>query len=207
MGVVAAIAIPNLMSARVSANESAAIATMRSIASAQEQFKAIAVVDMDHDDHGEYGYIGEMSGAVPLRGSKDRLTRPLLAPHFQEVQDGVCIRSGYVFRVDLPGPGGMPLPEGMRGGAGSRVLPDAAEAGWVVYAWPLDLGSTGKRAFVLDESGDLYSTANEGDLQRYTGLDHMPAGDAAYLTSNSNRERGTRSVRRGRDGAIWMKEY
>ncbi|HIE69820.1 MAG TPA: prepilin-type N-terminal cleavage/methylation domain-containing protein, partial [Planctomycetes bacterium] len=42
IAIIAAIAIPKLLSARISANESAAIATLRSIAAAQQQFQASA---------------------------------------------------------------------------------------------------------------------------------------------------------------------
>ncbi|MEZ6020606.1 MAG: prepilin-type N-terminal cleavage/methylation domain-containing protein [Planctomycetota bacterium] len=40
IAVIAAIAIPKLMSARISANENAAIATLRTIAGAQQQLQA-----------------------------------------------------------------------------------------------------------------------------------------------------------------------
>ncbi|MFN0008549.1 MAG: prepilin-type N-terminal cleavage/methylation domain-containing protein, partial [Planctomycetota bacterium] len=67
IAIIAAIAIPRLMSARLSANEAAAISTLRSITSAQAQLQSSAAIDTDADGAGEYGYFGELSGVDPLR--------------------------------------------------------------------------------------------------------------------------------------------
>ena len=69
IAIIASIAIPQLMSARLSANESAAIATLRSISSAQAQLQSSGAIDTDADGGGEYGYFGELAGAQPLRVS------------------------------------------------------------------------------------------------------------------------------------------
>ena len=45
IAIIAAIAIPNLLAARLSANETAAIATLRNIVSAQAQFQQSAKAD------------------------------------------------------------------------------------------------------------------------------------------------------------------
>ena len=74
----------------------------------------------------------------------------------------------------------------------------------MTYAWPVEAGASGRRAFVIDESGEVFVTENE--KQGYSGLAGRPAGDAAYLSANNNRNRGIRSVRRGRDGGLWLKE-
>ena len=49
IAIIASIAIPKLMSARISANENAAIATLRSIASAQAQIESACAIDTDAD--------------------------------------------------------------------------------------------------------------------------------------------------------------
>jgi len=51
---------PNLLAARLSANETAAVATLRNIISAQAQFKG-AKADTDNDGTGEYGGFVELS--------------------------------------------------------------------------------------------------------------------------------------------------
>ena len=63
IAIIASIAIPKLMSARISANENAAIATLRSIASAQAQLQSSCAIDTDADGGGEYGFFGEIGRA------------------------------------------------------------------------------------------------------------------------------------------------
>ena len=53
IAIIAAIAIPNLLAARLSANETAAVATLRNIISAQAQFQQGAKADTDNDGTGE----------------------------------------------------------------------------------------------------------------------------------------------------------
>ena len=67
IAIIASIAIPNLLSARLNANESAAIATLKNISSSQSQCQASGVVDANNNGAGEYGYFGELSGAVGVR--------------------------------------------------------------------------------------------------------------------------------------------
>src|SRR5438876_875707 len=62
IAIIAAIAIPNLLAARLSANETAAVATLRNIISAQAQFQQGAKADTDNDGTGEYGGFIELSG-------------------------------------------------------------------------------------------------------------------------------------------------
>ncbi len=68
IAIIAAIAIPNLLSARLNSNETAAIATLRNIISAQAQFQSTARADVNNNGVGEYGSFGELSGSVGVRG-------------------------------------------------------------------------------------------------------------------------------------------
>jgi len=67
IAIIASIAIPNLLSARLSANETAAIATLRNIVSAQAQVQSQGAIDVDVDGIGEHGWFSEMAGAHNLR--------------------------------------------------------------------------------------------------------------------------------------------
>jgi type IV pilus assembly protein PilA len=67
IAIIAAIAIPKLLSARISANENAAIATLRSIAAGQQQFQASSAIATDADGGGEFAFFGELSGGTPMR--------------------------------------------------------------------------------------------------------------------------------------------
>ena len=75
IAIIASIAIPNLLSARLNANESAAIATLKNISSGQSQCQASGVIDTNSNGSGEYGYFGELSGRTKgkgRRGEKER---------------------------------------------------------------------------------------------------------------------------------------
>lgn len=188
LAIIASIAIPNLVAARASANEKAAIATLRSINSAQLQFQAQAHNDNDADGEGEYGYFGEMAALIPPRvngaQAADVIEPPSLSGAFQNVQDnglgtGVVTRSGYVFQMFLPGAGGAPVPEDAAGGPGAGAVDDnLAETLWCCYAWPATKDTTGTRVFVVNQTGDILATDNA--VQDYSGPDLGPAGVAAY---------------------------
>jgi len=106
IAIIAAIAIPNLLAARLSANETAAIATPRDIISAEAQFQQSAKTDTDNDGTGEYGGFLEMSGGgVGRLGSV--LSPPVLSGAFRVLNvAGEVSRSGYFFRPYLPDAGG-----------------------------------------------------------------------------------------------------
>ncbi len=205
IAIVASIAIPKLMSARISANENAAIATLRSIASAQAQIQSASAIDTDADGGGEYAYFGELAGVAPLRfydpGVPGQslgvdptlvLDPAILPTAFGEIQDdgtdGVVERSGYYYKMFLPAAGPAPfdgVPESnVANVGGAAALPgaDSCEILWACYAWPVESGSTGNRAFFINQEGDLLQTLNTGNNVPlfYDGFTSIPAFDAAY---------------------------
>ena len=110
IAIIAAIAIPNLLAARLSANETAAVATLRNIISAEAQFQQTAKADTDNDGTGEYGGFLEMSG-----GAAGRMSAVLRRRHETTKSD------------PRPSAGGGPRKE--RGGAralGTLTTSDAA---------------------------------------------------------------------------------
>lgn len=181
IAIIASIAIPNLLSARVGANETSAIATLRNIASAQAQFQGSSKCDQDTDGEGEYGFFAELSGLLAPRGAATVITPPVLSGIFQNINNGMVTKSGYVFQMHLPGPAGVPVAEAAAGGlGGGAVDDDLCEGVWVAYAWPAVNQSTGNRAFVVNQSGDVLATDNTGATQAYSGTTSVPAGIAAF---------------------------
>jgi prepilin-type N-terminal cleavage/methylation domain-containing protein len=82
IAIIAAIAIPNLMESRVTANEAAASASLKSgVFPGQVQFQSGAYQDADADNVGEYGTLGALAGLVRTnkieRGSIHLLQGPL----------------------------------------------------------------------------------------------------------------------------------
>lgn len=168
--------------ARIRANESAAIATLRSIASAQAQLQSSAAIDVDGDGGGEYGFLGEMAGAAILRGRTEPLYPAVLSSSFGDVsRDGIVTRSGYCFRVFLPGLSSDGRADGVHQGSATSPSTDNAEILWAAYAWPTSCGKTGARAFFMNQEGDLRETDNAD--RRYDGEGHAPAFDAAFSAS------------------------
>ncbi|MDP6761566.1 MAG: type II secretion system protein [Planctomycetota bacterium] len=218
VAIIASIAIPKLMSARLSANESAAIATLRSLSSAQAQVQSASAIDTDADGGGEYAYFGELSGADELRVSNggvpaagtdgvDELQPAVLSAAFGNVNNSNVTRSGYVFQIFLPTSGNTPtgLAEATGGGAGSSFPdPDNGEILWCAYAWPLDAGNTGNRAFFINQEGDLTSTANRG-ASAYSGNasgSTTPGYDAAYTASDMSSAMAIGAA--GTDTNVWV---
>jgi len=190
IAIIASIAIPNLLSARLNANESAAIATLKNISSSQSQCQASGVIDDNNNGAGEFGYFGELSGAQPVRANggisaTERIDPPVLSAAFGNVQSSRVVRSGYVFQMYLPGPGGTFVAEAATGGATAGAINAAlAEVMWCCYAWPTSYGNSGKRAFFVNQSGDVLSCRNS--TQQYSGTTSVPlAGTAAFVGSGA----------------------
>jgi prepilin-type N-terminal cleavage/methylation domain-containing protein len=215
IAIIASIAIPKLMSARISANENAAIATLRSIASAQAQLQSSCAIDTDADGGGEYGFFGELAGTADMRvfdlasGDPAILGGAILDPailptafgNVEQDAGGQCVvaRAGYYFTIYLPDATAagdiQAIPEtgavGVGGSAGAP-FPDSnnCEVIWACYAWPIEPESTGNRAFFINQEGDLLQTLNNtGAAQTivlYQGLVSVPAFDAAMDVSGAS---------------------
>ena len=212
IAIIASIAIPNLLSARLNANESACIATLKNISSSQAQCQASGAIDANNNGAGEYGFFGELSGAVGVRDSTgnpsptERISPPVLSGAFGNVNGSRVIRSGFVFQMYLPNNVATAVPEAATGGVGAAA-PDPAQAEvlWMCYAWPSSRGNSGKRCFFINQSGDVLSTKNLAATQLYTGTTNPPNPNAAFLFGSSGSMSSTvASNASGLDNAIWI---
>jgi len=226
IAIIAAIAIPRLMSARLSANEAAAISTLRSITSGQAQLQSSAAIDTDADGAGEYGYFGELSGIDPLRVASgtppapaagtvgtDELVPSILSTAFGNVTasgfggGGAVQRQGYTFQMWLPAAtaaGVVPgVPEAATGGAGAMPDPNNGELLYCVYAWPADYNKTGNRAFFTNQEGDLLQCLNRS-LTPYDGTIKMPNFGEAFVTATDMGSALRIGTAGGNDNTIWV---
>ncbi|HMS15482.1 MAG TPA: DUF2950 family protein [Planctomycetota bacterium] len=189
IAIIAAIAVPNLLSSRLAANESNAIATLRNLVSSQAQFQTTGAMDDDQDGAGEYGGWGELSGLSLLNGRAGGngiaavLNPPILATTFQNVDaNGRVDKSGYLFRIFLPDAAGAPQPEAAGGGANAAWDADNCEFLWSCYGYPKEVGTTGNRAFFVNQRGEIVQTRM--DAVQYsqaadpTGLEALDAAGA-----------------------------
>jgi prepilin-type N-terminal cleavage/methylation domain-containing protein len=182
IAIIAAIAIPNLLAARLSANETAAIATLRNIISAQAQFQQSGKADTDDDGTGEYGGFIELSGAAPGRMAAV-LVPAVLSGSFKVLNaNGEVSRSGYFFRMYLPDAAGAAVGEPQVGYADNGSLGgDLAETTWCCYAWPVNYNQSGNRTFFTNQGGDVVQTEDSN----YSGTGAGPAGDAAFQVAGT----------------------
>ena len=217
IAIIASIAIPKLMAARVSANESAAISTLRSISSAQAQIQSSGAIDTDLDGGGEYAFFGEMSGVAFMRVSNggpafapvagavvDILNPSVLSAAFGTVNAaGTVSRSGYNFQVFLPAPGAAPVAGVVEAGAAAAPIttgPNNCEVLWCAYAWPLNDNQTGNRVFFINQEGDLMQTQNRLAAP-YSGA-VGPAFSAAYTLADMSSRLANGVV--GIDTQVWV---
>ena len=197
-----AVALPKLLQSRIASNESDAVETLRIIWQAEMKLRSSQVIDVDDDAHGEFGTLAELSGAAPPRGHEQ--ASPFLEPSFAPDKNGVVAHGGYLFRVDLPSKSGGGVST-IDPGVPSQVATDLAEQDFLGYAWPVDPPTTGSRVFVIDASGTIFFTKNEGDQQHYCAA-HAPPFEASQLRDPADKVKGVTMVRRGRDDGIWLQE-
>lgn len=140
VGIVAAIAIPSLLRARVSANESVAIGSLRTIVSAEESYRSA-----------NGGYADELECLV--EPTQCIPGYPAVSPSFLDSSLLAEHRSGYeyVFVPGSPAP-----PEVVQEGQVSETSMES----WALVAVPLQPGQSGIRAFCADMSGALCVTAD-----------------------------------------------
>ena len=216
IAIIAAIAIPNLLAARLSANETSAISTLRNLTSCQGQFQAGAKCDIDNDGTGEFGVFRELSGAAAIRtdatglntGAGNRvLNPPVLSGAFRTLNaNGEVSRSGYLFKVFLPNGtgGGVSEPQGSTAAfVNGPIGQDLAETTWCSYAWPASFGNSGNRSFFVNQSGDI--TGTESSTYTATGVMTSANASRAFLGSTVNGNiTGQQAIgTRARDGNLW----
>jgi len=97
IAIIAAIALPQLLRQRITANETAAIGVLKTILSAQTGFKSGSCVDADADGIPEYGTLAQLN--APPNGG------PAFIPN--HLTDGVA--NGYTYTVAFAGAGGANL--------------------------------------------------------------------------------------------------
>jgi len=215
IAIIAAIAIPNLLSARLNANETAAIATLRTISTAQAQFQQRAKADVDNDGVGEFGFLRELSAATDVRdsadgdyngGSSNVLNPAALSAGFSvRANDHEVGRSGYLFHMLLVGVGGVGVSEhNLDNIHNGPIDTDLAETTWCIYAFPSNYSTSGTRTFFCNQTGDITFT----DDSAYEGKDAVKhdSGGAAFTTAGSSLASITGNVAIGtigRDGNQW----
>ncbi len=137
IGVVAAIAVPGLVRARISANEASAIGSLRAINSAEAAYASSA---------GNVGHAILLATlAAPCPGSADGFISPDLGAD-------PAIKSGYTISL-APDADRKPGPDDCNG--------TPTEQGYYAAAVPITAGLTGSRGFATDAPTSIWQS-NDG---------------------------------------------
>ena len=133
IGIIAAIAIPGLLRARMSGNEASAIGSMRAIGSAQASYSAGAA---------QGGYAITLAVlATPCPGS----TQGFIS---SDLSTDPSIKSGYTIAL-AAGAGSQPLTAVDCNGV-------AGNSAYYATAVPVTVGTTGGRGFATDAGGSVW---------------------------------------------------
>jgi len=135
--IIAAIAIPNLLRARMAANESSAAGSLRSINTADATFQTTY-------GHNFAPSLTALGGPVPAAGTVAPCTAADLID--QTLGQDPAVKSGYTFAYT----GGAADP-GDNGANGTPVCNSVLS--YTITAIPLTVGGTGNRSFFTDETG------------------------------------------------------
>ena len=138
IGIIAAIAVPGLLRARMSGNEASAIGSLRAINSAESTFASSC-------GQGGYADTLEMLGTPPT-GSNSAFISPDIAT---SLTGATVDKSGY--RVGM-GVGGTVAVAGATSCNGALPV----FAGYTAIADPVTPGSTGSRYFASDSRGTIF---------------------------------------------------
>ena len=138
IGIIAAIAVPGLLRARMSGNEASAIGSLRAINSSQQAFSSSCA-------NGFYSPTLAVLGTAPTTGGT-----PFISPDLGI--SGTVTKSGYT--VVMVGPvAAPPATLNSCNGAAAGTL----ASGYYGTADPLTAGSTGTRFFWTNTLGTIYT--------------------------------------------------
>jgi type IV pilus assembly protein PilA len=139
IGIIAAIAIPGLLRARMSGNEASAIGSMRAVSSAQSTFSSSCASG---------GYAQSLADLVKApTGSSAGFISP-------DLNANAVVKSGYVVNA---GPGILATVVVLAANTCNASTADAI-ASYFAEAHPSAVGSTGQRAFGTDTRATIFQS-------------------------------------------------
>lgn len=137
IGIIAAIAIPNLLASRRSANEASAIATLRTLHGAQNTYASTY-------GGGDYAGLSGVTQAFPVLAGVN-----LVDSRFATLTGGVTVVGGYQFSV-----GAWPKTASVPANYGAAASPTATSG----------VTATGTRKFVMVTDGVIHADTLSGPL-------------------------------------------
>ena len=160
IGIIAAIAVPGLLRARMSGNEASGIGSIRTMSSAEATYAASC-------GGGGFAITIEDLALPPTAGGPTFISSDLEAA---STTGAATPKSGYVFTIDQhPDGAGVAVMTGANTCNGATA--DTETEYWAVGD-PSDPGNTGTRYFAVDHSGSIRQKADAvfGDMTEGTPL-------------------------------------
>jgi type IV pilus assembly protein PilA len=131
IGIIAAIAVPGLLRARMSGNETSAIGSLRAVNTSQVNYASVC---------GQGAYQGDMTVlAVPPPGGNQGFLSPDLTATDPINKSGFTVETTAV---------------GLAGPADCNA--SATNVGYQTTSFPIDFGSTGNRSFATYHAGTIF---------------------------------------------------
>ena len=151
IGIIAAIAVPGLLRARMSGNESSAIGSLRAVVSGQIAFSSSC-------GNNGYATLFGTLGTPPPGGSQ-----PFLSPDLTASE--TPIKSGYTYTMGA-GTGGV---------AGANSCTGAATTtAFFAEGHPVTFGTTGNRSFGVNTAGTIYQISAAAITEAAFGTTAVP---------------------------------
>ena len=164
IGIIAAIAIPSLLRARVSANESATIGDIRTVISGQAAYQSA-----------NGGWYDGNLGCLAINGATCIPNYPTTAPTFLDTNIAALNpKSGYT-RSFQSGP------KPVLTAAAAALVSGTSASSYAYLASPVNQGQTGVRSFGGDSSGILCFMANGTTPPSTVGVLTVTAGNCNIL--------------------------
>jgi prepilin-type N-terminal cleavage/methylation domain-containing protein len=156
IGIIAAIAVPGLLRARMSGNEASAIGSLRAISSAQQAFSSSCA-------NGFYSPTLVVLGTAPTGGT------PFISP---DLGSAVApTKSGYTITMTGVAPAAPATVDACNG----EVAANLSGSFWG-NATPTSVGSTGTRAFWTNTLGTIYTNTTGVAIVDAVGVGVPAAG-------------------------------
>lgn len=173
---------------KIGKNERSAIAMLRRIAADEACFKKERLNDMNSNRVGEYGFLSDLVRLRPVQIDPETQELAEVSRYCGvDCRDGILTRDGYHFLIYLPdakGRGNAFAPECCIGRPINAEDAEADEQAWCCYAWPVRYGTTGKRTFFINQSGEIHATDQIEGVRGntpYSAKDRVPDPEAAFV--------------------------
>lgn len=204
IAIIAAIAIPNLMESRVTANEAAASASLKSgVFPAQVQFQGGGYQDIDADNVGEFGTLRALAGldaTNKITASSIKLLQgPLATAGSWAAATGTTpqtcalgVATGYKYAGFAPdttdSTNDVSLALWVEGVACKTTVAATCTANngekyWIAANVPEKFGDTGRRAFLISSDGQVRSPATALGLGAFFNSTTTPANGTISTTA------------------------